>query len=97
MNLARLSSLAQQDLDAIWDYIARDNIKAADRWIDKLSNKLDLYGREPLLGEARSDLGAAIRQFSFGNYVVFYRPVADSIEVVRVLHAARNIRRRDLE
>jgi plasmid stabilization system protein ParE len=25
-----------QDLEAIWDYIAQDNVDAADRWMDKL-------------------------------------------------------------
>ena len=36
MNRARFSRLAQHDLDLIWDYIARDNIKAADRNIRHL-------------------------------------------------------------
>lgn len=31
-----LSEDADLDLDDIWEYIAQDNIDAADRWIGKL-------------------------------------------------------------
>ena len=31
-----LSEDADRDLDGIWDYIAADNVDAADRWIGKL-------------------------------------------------------------
>ena len=31
-----LGSDAELDLDAIWEYIADDNVDAADRWIEKL-------------------------------------------------------------
>ncbi len=36
MNRYVLSVAAELDLDAIWDYIAQDNIDAADRWVSKL-------------------------------------------------------------
>jgi toxin ParE1/3/4 len=26
-----------------------------------------------------------------GNYLIFYRPISDGIEIVRVLHGARDI------
>jgi plasmid stabilization system protein ParE len=31
-----LSEDAARDLDGIWDYIAEDNIDAADQWIGRL-------------------------------------------------------------
>jgi toxin ParE1/3/4 len=33
----------------------------------------------------------ALRSLSVGNYLIFYRPLADGIEIVRVLHGARDI------
>jgi hypothetical protein len=36
MNQYFLSVAAALDLDEIWDFIAQDNIDAADRWINKL-------------------------------------------------------------
>jgi len=32
-------------LDDIWEYIAADNIDAADRWIDKLFNAFEALGQ----------------------------------------------------
>lgn len=32
-----------------------------------------------------------VRSMPFGRYVTFYEPLADGIDVVRVLHSARDI------
>ena len=45
----------------------------------------------PLAAEARPDLAPGLRASPVGNYVIFYRPIHDGIEVVRVLHGARDI------
>lgn len=39
----------------------------------------------------RRPLAADLRSFPFGRYVIFYTPVQDSIDVVRVLHSARDV------
>ena len=96
MKHVQITDPAADDLDQIWEYIARDNPAAADRWVDQLTIKLDLYSGEPLLREARPEFRVGLRQFGFGSYVVFYRPTDAGIEVIRVIHATRNIRRIDL-
>jgi toxin ParE1/3/4 len=83
------------DLDQIWSYIARDTIEQADRFLDKIQAKLEMLARQPLIGESRDDLGRNVREAPIGNYVIFYRPIPDGVEVVRVLHGARNIRNLD--
>ena len=40
---------------------------------------------------ARKELATDLRSFPFGRYVIFYTPVYDGIDVVRVLHSARDI------
>jgi plasmid stabilization system protein ParE len=42
-----LSVDAEFDLDDIWEYIATDNIDAADRWIGKLFDAFDALGQTP--------------------------------------------------
>jgi len=42
---------ALQDLDAIWDYIAKDGSKAADNFLDRLEKQFRLLSENPLLGE----------------------------------------------
>jgi plasmid stabilization system protein ParE len=43
------------------------------------------------LGRARLELAPNLRSLLVGDYVMFYRPIDDGIEVVRVLHGARDI------
>jgi toxin ParE1/3/4 len=40
---------------------------------------------------AREELAASLRSFPFGRYVIYYVPIEDGIDVVRVLHSARDI------
>jgi toxin ParE1/3/4 len=42
------------------------------------------------MGREREELSARLRSFAVGNYVIFYRPAKDGIEVVRILHGARD-------
>jgi len=51
-----LSTGAELDLDEVWEYIALDNIRAADRWIGKLFDAFDALARNPGMGHKREDL-----------------------------------------
>ena len=88
----RIESLAQNDLDEIWSYVARDSIAAADRLITLFQQKFLLLSSQPFLGESRKELQRDIRSFVVGNYVVYYRPAKNGIEVARVIHGARDVR-----
>jgi plasmid stabilization system protein ParE len=47
---------ASLDLDHIWEYIAADNIDAADRWIEKLFDAFEALGQTPDIGHQRDDI-----------------------------------------
>ena len=83
--------LAAADILEIWDYIAEDSLDEADLWVDRLDEKLGLLATQPLMGRARNELAAGLRSFPFGRYVIFYVPLADGIDVVRVLHSSRDV------
>lgn len=83
--------LAEADILEIWDYIAVDNPAAADRWMDQLDAQFRLMATQPKMGRARNELAADVRSFPVGRYVVFYVPLDAGIDVVRVLHGARDI------
>lgn len=83
--------LAAADILDIWDYIAEDSLEQADRWVDKLDEKFELLAIQPMIGRARVELAADLRSFPFGRYVIFYVPTYDGIDVVRVLHSARDV------
>ena len=87
-----IAPLAQADLEEIWRYVARDNPRAADRLLAKFRDKFLLLAGQPEIGERREDLRPNLRAFTAGKYVIYFRPGKDAIEVVRVLHSARNVR-----
>lgn len=82
---------AEADLDEIWFYIALDNVAAADNLLDDIDSSCQLLAMQPQAGRLRPELVSGLRSFPVGRYVVFYRPQDDGIEVVRVLHSARDI------
>ena len=83
--------LAETDILEIWDYIADDSLAAADRWVDHLDEQFRVLATQPMMGRARDELARGVRSFPLGRYVVFYVPLDDGIDVVRVLHGARDI------
>jgi toxin ParE1/3/4 len=83
--------LAELDILEIWDFIAEDSMTEADLWIDRLDEKLLLWATQPMMGRSRDELAAGLRSFAFGRYVVFFLPIPDGLDVVRVLHASRDI------
>ena len=83
--------LAEADVLQIWDHIADDSLTAADHWVDRLDEEFRLLATQPMMGRARDELASGVRSFPFGRYVVFYVPLDDGIDVIRVLHGSRDI------
>lgn len=83
--------LAALDILDVWDHIANDDTVAADRWVDELDTTFGRLATQPLMGRARPELAPHVRSFPFQRYVIFYVPLPDGIDVVRVLHSARDI------
>jgi toxin ParE1/3/4 len=86
------STTSEEDCREIWRFIAQDNIDAADALLRHIYAKLELYAQQPRMGTVRDDLAPGLRSFPFGNYLVVYRIVPDGIELVRVVHAKRNLK-----
>jgi toxin ParE1/3/4 len=90
MKQFRVSDVARSDLGEIWLHIARDNLDAADKFIHAIVSRFSKLAAMPLIGRQREELSPRLRSFSVSRYVIFYRPVESGIEVVRVLHGARD-------
>jgi len=97
-----LAPEAAQDLDDIWEYIAQDDIEAADRFIQRLHESILNLTETPGAGHRREDLveDRPLLFWPVGNYLILYRTRASSIEIVAVVHGKRDIpafvRRREL-
>lgn len=90
MSRAIFAPAATADLEAIVDYIAADNPAAADEVVTRLEDLAAHLAERPGMGRARFDLLPNLRSFRLGRYLLFYRATTGGIEVVRVLHGARD-------
>jgi len=72
-------------------FIAADNPVQADDFIDLIDAKLQNLSRQPGLGRRREELAAGLRSFPVGRYVIFYLQVQDCLQIVRILHGARDL------
>jgi toxin ParE1/3/4 len=82
---------AEEDLIDIWLYIAHDDVRAADRLLDDIEEKFLLLADQPGLGPARPDIAPELRYLPVKRYLILYREITGGIEIVRVVHGARDV------
>jgi toxin ParE1/3/4 len=85
------SRAALADFDALYDYIARDNPRAAAQVLRTLDRSIQLLAVQPKLGRVFRHRRHRLRLLTHGEYLVFYRERPGVIEIVRVIHGRRNI------
>src|SRR5258705_1378691 len=88
-----LTPSATRDVNHIWDYIANDSIEAAERVLDSLESAMVKLAQTPGIGHWREEVAdKRHRFFLVYSYVIVYRHEAKTPQIVRVLHAARDVR-----
>ena len=95
------SRLAVRDVVEIADYLAtlRTSLEAGHRFYDAVDRTFRRLARMPRIGSLWGDEGPDLEEVRFfpvtrfRRYLVFYRPVEGGIEILRVLHGARDLRR----
>jgi plasmid stabilization system protein ParE len=86
------SPAAQQDLIEIWQYIAEDNLRAADKVIQTIQEKCNLLSQQPNIGHRRTDLtNRPVLFWPVYNYLIVYKSDSTPLEIVRILSGYRNI------
>jgi plasmid stabilization system protein ParE len=84
---------AYTDLDEIWEYIAADNLVAADRVLDEIRQMLRSLVAFPHQGHSRPDLTARPLRFqSVRDYVIPYAADEKPLIVIAVLRGRRSPR-----
>lgn len=86
-----VSPEAREDLREIEDYIAQDNPQAALSFVERLTERFKQLVDFPHIGRNRDDIRAGYRSITEGNYVIYYRVRPEVIEVMHVLHGARDV------
>ena len=84
---------AYTDLDEIWEYIAADNLVAADRVLDEIRQMLRSLVAFPHQGHSRPDLTARPLRFqSVRDYVIPCAADEKPLIVIAVLRGRRSPR-----
>lgn len=78
------------DLFAIWRFIAADAPGRADSFLDSLQALFELLATSPQMGVARLKNFPQLRIYPYRDYILLYRPLADGVELWRIIHGARD-------
>lgn len=87
----KLSPQAEEDVIQIVTYLETESAEAAAKVLESLSELFHFLAVNPNSGRLRLEFGTDLRSFVTGSYVVFYRTRLEQVEIVRVLHGARDI------
>ena len=93
---ARIRPSAAEDLEQIVRYLDKQSATAGDRFLEEFYSAANLLNYMPRIGPVRRTTGPlkGLRSWPlsrFRSYLVFYLPVDTGIEVVRVMHGARDV------
>jgi toxin ParE1/3/4 len=97
MKSVRVRPRADREIDALADFIALDDLGAALRFMDATWKAFELIGEQPGIGSTRFAHLPMLEGLrvcpvpGFENHLVFYIERQVYIDVIRVLHSARNL------
>ena len=85
------SQQANDDLQAIWLWIARDSVGAAEAFLDRTIERISILERFPEAGPIRDEIGAGARALVCERWLVLYRVTAHGVQIVRIVDGARDL------
>jgi len=90
------TEFALEDLKLIHEYISKDSKIYADRFIEKIVNRVSQLESFPKSGRVVPEFELEIlRELIEGNYRIVYKINPDHIGIVRIHHAARELKQLD--
>jgi len=89
----RVSEDTDRDLDEIFLYGAtRVSLEAADRVVDRITERFWLLGEHPDAGKPAGSIAAGVKCFPAGKYLIYYRKTRHGTDILHIFHGARNQR-----
>lgn len=87
-----ISDDAEVDIEEIGEYIAIENPLRAASYVRELYAKVLNVGTAPLAYPKRADLAPDFRMAVHGPYLILFRIGEEYVEIVRIIHGARDLR-----
>ena len=93
MSQYRVAPEAREDLKRISRHITQtmQSPQGAKRLRAKVLQTFRRLARNPHAGQACPEFGENLRLSLAGNYIVFYVPQSDGIDIVQVVHGAQDL------
>jgi toxin ParE1/3/4 len=91
MSSYSFSDTAIRDLEEICNYIAIENSRAASQLFDRIRQKCKLVASFPNMGKTYSKLAPTLRGFVVDDYIIFYYPSSDGINIARIISGYRDL------
>jgi toxin ParE1/3/4 len=89
----RHSPQSEADLEAILEYLHQNQPALAERFATAFYEKGQMLARFPEMGRLRPELAPNLRSTLVHPYVLFYRVEGETVQIVRILHGKRDLRR----
>jgi toxin ParE1/3/4 len=86
-----ISPQAEFDLLEIGDYIAQDNPRRAESFIDEILVHIEVIANNPLGYALRTELAPNLRSCAHRRYVIFFTVSATDVRIERVMHSSIDI------
>jgi toxin ParE1/3/4 len=82
---------ASQDLNNIADYFLAVNVAAGEKLFIKFSKKFQQLAQFPNLGRSYSHIRQSLRGLPLDGYIIFYRVVDDTVEILRIVNGRQDL------
>ena len=88
------TKLALNDLDSIYEFIAKDSENFAIKVVEKIISRVADLNKLPLLGRVVPEFNdVTVRELIEGNYRIVYRVMKTSLSILRVHHTSRLLKK----
>jgi len=85
------SRRAMGDMDALYEYIKKENPKAAKQTHKRIEGAADLIAGMPKMGAVGRYRGTLEHPVSKTNYTIIYKEINQVLVIVRVLHQSKQL------
>ncbi|WP_333608045.1 type II toxin-antitoxin system RelE/ParE family toxin [Arsukibacterium sp.] len=89
-----IAPAAKNDLREIYQYgLGTWGQAQSDSYLLAIKNRFWLLTEQPLIGVERPELLPHIRSLPIQSHILFYRVIANRVEIIRVLHGRQDPQR----
>ncbi|HIK11328.1 MAG TPA: type II toxin-antitoxin system RelE/ParE family toxin [Oscillatoriaceae cyanobacterium M33_DOE_052] len=91
MNQYQISPSASRDLNEISEYFLAQSITAGERFFQEFNRKCKYLTQFPYMGKSYGHLLTDLRGLPLEGYIILYRTIGETVEILRVVHGRQDL------